>query len=126
MQQSVEPKIKISSSPVPVVVIPIPTPTPTPTPTPEVVVPEIAVSAQVVAEVSPQATVVEPTPAPVVSVAPQVPAVGAVPSDGYKSAVLYHHNVHRANHNAPALTYNDELAGYAATVAAKCVFGHDL
>jgi len=47
------------------------------------------------------------------------------PTD-YASTALYGHNIHRANHSAPALTYNNQLAGYAATVAASCVFAHDL
>lgn len=44
----------------------------------------------------------------------------------YISTVLYHHNIHRCNHSAPALTYNEEIAGYAATLAATCNFHHDL
>lgn len=55
------------------------------------------------------------------------PVVGEAPKTGnYKDAVLYSHNVHRANHSASALTFSDELASYAQTVAAKCVWGHDL
>jgi len=49
----------------------------------------------------------------------------ASPTD-YSSTAVYHHNIHRSNHSASAVTYNDTLASYAATVAASCVFAHNL
>ncbi|KAI0149487.1 CAP domain-containing protein [Xylariaceae sp. FL1272] len=42
------------------------------------------------------------------------------------SKALYHHNIHRSNHSAPALVWNQTIADYAATTAAKCVFAHDM
>lgn len=45
----------------------------------------------------------------------------------YPSTVLYHHNLHRANHTSTGnMTYNTTLAGYAATLAATCNFHHDV
>jgi hypothetical protein len=51
----------------------------------------------------------------------------AVPSGtDWKSIVLYHHNVHRLNHSAAALTYDSTMESYAFTVANSCKYGHDL
>ncbi len=91
------------------------------------------------AETPAPAPVVE-EPAPVVAVtptpekaetAPVTPVVGeapaAAPAAGdYQGSVLYHHNVHRANHSTPDMTYSDTLASYALTVAKTCTWGHDL
>lgn len=117
---------------------PKPTPTPTPTPTPEPVVetptptptPEAPATTQ-----APQQAVVVTKPvesstpvqaAPTVEQTTAAATVAASPASGdYKSVVLYHHNVHRTNHSAPALTYDDTLAGYAAQLAKTCVFKHD-
>jgi hypothetical protein len=49
----------------------------------------------------------------------------ALPSD-YPSTVLFHHNLHRANHSAPAQSYDNTLASYAASVAASCTFAHNI
>ncbi|CAK7565370.1 MAG: hypothetical protein SEPTF4163_003286 [Sporothrix epigloea] len=46
------------------------------------------------------------------------------PTD-FASTAVYHHNLHRSNHSAPAVSWNTDLASYAATVAASCVFAHD-
>jgi len=43
----------------------------------------------------------------------------------YASLVTYHHNVHRANHTAPDLTYNTTLASIAADIASSCVYAHN-
>lgn len=40
--------------------------------------------------------------------------------------MINEHNVHRANHSAPALEWDDTLAGYAQITANKCVFAHDM
>lgn len=107
----------------PIVVV---TPAPKPVETPKVEAPAP------VPTTAPAAPVVVPQPspspaAPVVDNVVTSPAVGEAPKAGnYKDAVLYSHNVHRANHSAPALTFSDELASYAKTVADKCVWGHDL
>ncbi|KAI4274383.1 MAG: hypothetical protein LQ337_003982 [Flavoplaca oasis] len=52
-------------------------------------------------------------------------ASGETGTEGYKSAVLEHHNIHRANHSARALEWDDSLASYAEQVAKKCVYDHD-
>ena len=52
-------------------------------------------------------------------------ASGETGTEGYKSAVLEHHNIHRANHSASALEWDDSLASYAEEVAKKCVYDHD-
>ncbi|KAL8687642.1 MAG: hypothetical protein Q9218_006245 [Villophora microphyllina] len=44
----------------------------------------------------------------------------------YKALVLQHHNIHRANHSANDLEWDDTLAGYAAETAKTCVWGHSL
>jgi len=41
------------------------------------------------------------------------------PSD-YASTILFHHNVHRANHSASALTYSPILAGYSSSLIQSC------
>ncbi|KAL8729243.1 MAG: hypothetical protein Q9166_004864 [cf. Caloplaca sp. 2 TL-2023] len=50
---------------------------------------------------------------------------GDTGSDSYKSACLDHHNIHRANHSANALEWDDTLAEYAKQTAQTCVWAHD-
>ncbi|KAL8656162.1 MAG: hypothetical protein Q9226_002761 [Calogaya cf. arnoldii] len=52
-------------------------------------------------------------------------ASGETGTDGYKSAVLEHHNIHRSNHSADALQWDDQLAQYAEQVAKSCKYDHD-
>lgn len=106
----------VVETPTPVVIVETPTPQPVVVQTtPEAVAP-VAVAAS---------TQVAVAPAPVVETTEQAaPAPSPVGND-YNSAVLYHHNAHRANHTASDLTYDDTLASYAAEVASKCVFAHD-
>jgi len=52
-------------------------------------------------------------------------AAVASPTD-FQSTALYHHNIHRANNSVSDLTWDSTIAGYAATVAATCVYAHDL
>lgn len=91
-----------------------PPPPPPPTTTPVVVVPAPTPVPEV-------ASVAAPTVAP----APQV-QVQAPSSGDYISTALYHHNVHRANHSASALSWDGELASYALKTAQTCVFAHDM
>lgn len=53
-------------------------------------------------------------------------AASSASTDTFSGMAVYHHNIHRSNHSASDIVYNDTLAGYAATVAASCVFAHDL
>lgn len=43
----------------------------------------------------------------------------------YKGLTLQHHNIHRRNHSADDLTWNNTLAEYAETVAKTCIWGHN-
>ncbi|KAL7948460.1 CAP domain-containing protein [Trichoderma barbatum] len=89
-----------------------PSPSPSPKPTPEVVV----------VKPSPK-----PSASPSSSPKPAAPAAPAAPSGSdYKSLMVNEHNIHRANHSAPALEWDDTLAGYAKTIAQGCVFAHDM
>lgn len=44
----------------------------------------------------------------------------------YKGLTLLHHNVHRTNHSAAALEWNQTLADFAKTTAQTCVWGHSV
>ncbi|KAI1432016.1 CAP domain-containing protein [Xylaria sp. CBS 124048] len=96
---------------------------PAPTTQPVVVV---TVTAGVTPETT-QAPTQAPAPATVVSKpSPVVEAVATESSDSFQSEALFHHNIHRSNHSAPAMTWDDQIAGWAAITAAKCVFAHDM
>ncbi|KAI9652312.1 MAG: hypothetical protein M1829_001674 [Trizodia sp. TS-e1964] len=43
----------------------------------------------------------------------------------YISQILFHHNAHRANHSASALTWDAGLAATAGKTASTCVWAHD-
>lgn len=40
--------------------------------------------------------------------------------------MLYHHNIHRANHSVAAMEWDATLAQYAHNSASKCVWEHDM
>ena len=44
----------------------------------------------------------------------------------YQEIVVAHHNVHRSNHSASALTWDDDLASTAQTIAETCVYAHSM
>jgi len=87
--------------------------------------------------VAPPKTTTSPTPSPpTTSTSTQVQSANsnlpttAVPnldsaSDIYKGLAAQHHNVHRQNHSASDMAWNQTLAGYAEQVAKTCVNGHD-
>jgi uncharacterized protein YkwD len=53
-------------------------------------------------------------------------AAAPAPTDNsYQGKVLYHHNIHRANHSASDLTWNSELENCAQILASRCVYKHD-
>ncbi|KAI9813974.1 MAG: hypothetical protein M1827_003438 [Pycnora praestabilis] len=64
------------------------------------------------------------TPAAASAASTSISAPAASGTD-YVSQALYHHNVHRANHSASDLTWDDGLASIAAGTAASCVYAHD-
>ena len=47
-------------------------------------------------------------------------------SSTYQGLVLQHHNIHRSNHSANPLVWNDTLANYAEQTAKTCVYAHSL
>ncbi|KAK4124729.1 PR-1-like protein [Parathielavia appendiculata] len=94
-----------------------PTPEPSPEPSPEPTPEPAPVAAPIVEAAQPSSEAAE-APAPT----EQAPA--AQPSD-YQSTALYHHNIHRFNHSADALTWDDGLASSAEILAKRCVFEHD-
>lgn len=106
---------------------PAPAPTPTTTEAPEVIeapvdVPTKAPEPSKAPEPAPQP---DPKPAPQPDPKPE-PAPQPQPGTDYKSTVLYQHNIHRLNHSAPALEWDDTLAQYAENTAKGCVFAHDM
>ncbi|KAI1486999.1 CAP domain-containing protein [Biscogniauxia mediterranea] len=76
-----------------------------------------------------QPTTESPSPSPVSSTSTSA-AVDAEPSepasDDFSGSAVYHHNIHRANHSAVAVTWDDEIAGYAQLTADTCNFAHDM
>jgi len=67
------------------------------------------------------------TPQPIASVVATSSAASSpsTPTD-YASTVVHAHNVLRQKHaNTPDVTYDDNLAAYALTLAQTCVFAHD-
>lgn len=42
----------------------------------------------------------------------------------YKGLTLQHHNIHRRNHSAEDLAWNNTLAEYAETTAKTCIWAH--
>jgi uncharacterized protein YkwD len=114
-----KPKTKTSVAPVVV---------PTTSAAPVVVVaPTTSAAPVVVVETTSQAPAVQETTTPVqVKVAATTAAPATSSPTDYASTALYHHNMHRANHSASDLTWDDQLATYAKASANKCVFAHDM
>lgn len=102
---------------------PVATPTPEPKPQPK---PEPKPEPETTTASKP-----EPTPEPAPQSAPKTTAKSApqsTPSTGnaYSDAAIKEHNIHRAVHSAPALTWNQDLADAAQQLADTCVFAHDV
>ncbi|EME85351.1 uncharacterized protein MYCFIDRAFT_210209 [Pseudocercospora fijiensis CIRAD86] len=49
---------------------------------------------------------------------------GAAPTD-YNGLVVYHHNLHRANHSCPDVQWSDDLYNTALLIAQSCVYAHN-
>lgn len=45
---------------------------------------------------------------------------------GYNDITVYHHNLHRANHTAPNIEWDDGLATIAASIASNCYYKHNV
>ncbi|KAL6866819.1 CAP domain-containing protein [Trichoderma novae-zelandiae] len=112
------PKPELTTIIVPAKPSPPPAPAPAPSPKPAP---------------SPQPVVAKPSPAPAPKPAPSpkpapAPSSAPAPAPGndYGSIMVNQHNVHRANHSAPALEWDNTLAGYAQITAQGCVFAHDM
>lgn len=90
---------------------------PTPSYTPVVETPNVQVAAAVTTTSSSSATVAATTTTSA--------AASSSPTD-FAGIATWHHNVHRANHSAPDVTYSETLAGFAATLSSRCVFEHDV
>lgn len=43
----------------------------------------------------------------------------------YAAPIVKQHNMHRSNHSAPDIQWDDDLASIAAQIAASCVYAHD-
>ena len=69
----------------------------------------------------------EPAASPVSDGAPTTLVPGLdVSSPTYTAIALQHHNVHRSNHSAQAVTYNETLARWAQEKATSCVWDESL
>lgn len=53
------------------------------------------------------------------------PSAPAQDLSGYAAPILQQHNIHRANHSAPALVWDDNLASIANEIASSCVYAHN-
>lgn len=86
--------------------------------------------APVTSETSATSAAPAPTEAPAPSEAP-VTSEAAAPAPtsgrptGYADLVLRHHNVHRANHSAPALVWDENLAAIAREIGSSCEYKHN-
>lgn len=67
-----------------------------------------------------------PAPSSSSSAAPAPSPVAQSIGTDYNSRALYHHNIHRANHSAVDLKWDDNLASSAQEVASSCVYAHNV
>lgn len=119
-QVSTEAKSTYQAPPPPPSSTPSTSSTPSPSSTP---VAEPATTQQ------PTSTYVAPTTsaAPTTSSAPvytSSSAAAAAPTS-YQDIAVYHHNLHRLNHSAPAVAWSDDLASSAQQIAESCVYAHN-
>lgn len=87
---------------------------------------------------TPEVVVVTPTPAPEEPITTEepvpeqttassaAPVETTAPSSGSLSDIaVHHHNIHRSNHSAPSMTWGEDYASYADTLAKSCIFDHN-
>ena len=87
--------------------------------------PQPTTQAPVVVVATTEAAPVPATTAPAAAVQQPV-ASSPAPSDSMAAAAVSNHNTCRSSHSAPAVTYNETLAQWAANTASTCVFAHDM
>ncbi|OTB01836.1 hypothetical protein M426DRAFT_63399 [Hypoxylon sp. CI-4A] len=95
-----------------------------------------AAESVVVVTVTPEAPAPEPTststsapevPSSSAEVSSAAPVSSEVPVAGeYVTAAIERHNLHRSNHSAPEVNWNDTLASWASNTASTCKFAHDM
>jgi uncharacterized protein YkwD len=91
--------------------------------------PVVTVTASTIVVVTP--TPVTASPVVVTPTATPTPVSNLPPKNdnpGYPKFIqwaLDHHNIHRANHSAPPLVWDQALADTAMKLAQTCVYGHD-
>ena len=77
---------------------------------------------------SPTARAPSPSPSPTQSSGGSGGSGGSPPAPqgtGYSDIAVYHHNIHRSNHSAPDIQWDEGLAKSAADIAATCVYAHN-
>ncbi|CAG8948922.1 hypothetical protein HYFRA_00002049 [Hymenoscyphus fraxineus] len=69
-----------------------------------------------------------PAPAPTTVTPPVVvkPSEPAPVANDYATMAVNQHNIHRSNHSAPDVAWNQTLADWAMNTAKTCVFKHDM
>lgn len=101
---------------------PVETPVVTSTP-PAVVVVTVAATSSSSTSQAPKVDIAAPTTTATSTY--EAATAAASPTD-FEGIALWHHNAHRANSSATDLTYDTTIAGYAATLAERCEFAHDV
>ncbi|KAJ5793874.1 hypothetical protein N7457_000473 [Penicillium paradoxum] len=96
----------------------------------------VAATSSVEAASSPAETSAVQSTSAVTSSASSTVSASAAPSasvaassgatNSYEEMVIFNHNIHRANHSSPDLTWSPKLAASAQTLASRCVFAHDV
>ncbi len=102
------------------------TPAPQTSSVEEQYVPAPAEETPVQEQPQPQPQTEEEEEAPEQEYEPETAPAQTAPSGSYRQKCLEHHNMHRLNHSAPALEWDDELESIAQTTANTCYYGHDM
>lgn len=73
-------------------------------------------------------SIIQPTPSESQAVPTSSTSDANSPSQSfsaYAEPILRQHNLHRDNHSAPALVWDNRLASIAQDIASSCVYGHN-
>jgi outer membrane biosynthesis protein TonB len=105
----------------------VPPAAPTPAPEVEPAEPSSATTWSSATEAEIQPVTSSAAPVATSSATSTTAAATAAPSavNSYQESVLHYHNIHRSDHSASALSWSDDLAQAAHTLASRCVYGHD-